>query len=391
MKNRLKYPLSLFVVWHPKFKEGKTIANNLYSTFCRNIDQPLERGLGIPVYYRSISDNKTPIPIDVSSAKRNAIVLLIDLQYFIDDDFKKYTEDLVKLVDDNTKIYPVALHKDATEIGHGLNKLQFIRANKANLNDKEDFTFSMGKIKTDVMNDCARLMMNVQPTWEDEQGDKIPSPVTLFLSHAKKDGLDTTKRFKAFVDANLKLDVFFDTVDIADGYDFEKRIETNIKNSAFVVFHTDEYSTREWCRIEVLIAKKNKCSIVVIHDIKNGEKRSFPYMGNTPTITIKHNEEESFTEIVNLTLNQVLNNLYQHELLKSFQEWFRIDNSEFVSLTSPPELFNYLDIYKKKKDTKDKLIILYPEPPLGVEELRILNEIDEDIKFITPILLPTLR
>ena len=36
------------------------------------------------------------------------------------------------------------------------------------------------------------------------------------------------------------------------------------------------------------------------------------------------------------------------------------------------------------------MVILYPEPPLGAEELRILNEIDRDIKFITPILLPTL-
>jgi hypothetical protein len=34
--------------------------------------------------------------------------------------------------------------------------------------------------------------------------------------------------------------------------------------------------------------------------------------------------------------------------------------------------------------------VLYPEPPLGSEELKILNEIDEDIKFITPINLPTI-
>lgn len=60
MKDRLKYPLSLFVVWHPSFAEGKNIANYLYSIFCRDIEEPLSRGLGIQVYYRSVS----LIPID---------------------------------------------------------------------------------------------------------------------------------------------------------------------------------------------------------------------------------------------------------------------------------------------------------------------------------------
>jgi len=242
-----------------------------------------------------------------------------------------------------------------------------------------------------LLHDCARLLMNFQATCEDNQTDRVPSPVKLFLSHAKKDGLETVKRFKAFVDAELKLDVFFDTVDIADGYEFEKQIEANIKNSALVVFHTDEYSAREWCRIEVLIAKRNKCSIVVVHDIKTGEKRSFPYLGNTPTMTIQEDPGESFYKIVNLTLCQVLNNLFQLELLDSFQKQFPTKETEFISLTSPPELFNFLDIYKRKEEIKQRLVVLYPEPPLGAEELRILNEIDMDINFITPILLPTLR
>lgn len=55
------------------------------------------------------------------------------------------------------------------------------------------------------------------------------------------------------------------------------------------------------------------------------------------------------------------------------------------SNTSPPELFNYIDIYKKKEESKRQLVIIYPEPPPGAEELKILNEIDKDIKFITPI------
>lgn len=386
MRDRLKYPLSLFVVWHPSFAEGKQIANDLYSTFCRDIEEPLSRGLGIQVYYRSFS----LIPIDKNIATRNAIILLIDENYMVDNGFQDYTKQLVGLTDDNTRVYPIALCKQATGIGCGLEPIQFMRYQNGFINIREEFEKGIKKIKSELLHDCARLLMNFQPVWMDKQGCKIPSPVKLFLSHAKKDGEETTKKFKVFVESETKLDVFFDTVDIADGYEFEKQIEANIENAALVVFHTDEYSSREWCRIEVLVAKRYKCSIVVVHHIKNGEKRAFPYMGNTPTITLKQEENSSFTEILTLTLYQVVNNLYQRELLKSFEEKFKDDNAEFVTITSPPELFNYIDLYKKKRTEKKKLIVLYPEPPLGAEELKILNEIDKDIKFITPIYLPTL-
>ncbi|HMQ69737.1 MAG TPA: toll/interleukin-1 receptor domain-containing protein [Ignavibacteria bacterium] len=406
MKNRIKYPLSIYVVWHPEFKKGKEIANKLYSIFCRDIEEPLSRGLGIPVYYRSVTKDVTPISIDPKKATRNAIVLLIDQNYFIDENFKEYTKKLMKLVNASVRIFPVQLCEQATEFGQGINSIQFIRAykggltskeykksyrkNNFNLSDVKDFNLSMNKIKTELMHDCARLIMNFQPIWKDKEKDRINSPVKLFLSHAKKDSLKTAKPFKEFVDTELKLDVFFDTVDIADGYEFKKQIEENIKESAFVVFHTDEYSEREWCRIEVLIAKRNKCPIVVVHDIKSGERRAFPYLGNTPTITILKNKNEGFIRIVNLTLYQVLNNLYQRELLESIHKDFSIEGTLFVTITSPPELFNYIDIYKKKEKSKQSLVILYPEPPLGAEELKVLNEIDKEIKYITPILLPTL-
>ncbi|MCK6611816.1 MAG: toll/interleukin-1 receptor domain-containing protein [Bacteroidia bacterium] len=386
MKNRLKYPLSLFVVWHPSFVEGKQIANDLYSTFCRDIEEPLSRGLGIQVYYRSAS----LIPVDINVARRNAIILLIDENYMTNGGFQEYTKQLISLMDDNTRIYPIALCKQATGIGCGLDSIQFIRYDDGFINIREEYEKGIRKIKSELLHDCARLLMNFQPVWMDKKGSKIPSPVKLFLSHAKKDGEETTKKFKVFVESETKLDVFFDTVDIADGYEFEKQIEANIENAALVVFHTDEYSSREWCRIEVLVAKRNKCSIVVVHDIKDGEKRAFPYMGNTPTITLKDDESSSFIEILTLTLYQVVNNLYQRELLQSFEAEFKNDQAEFVTITSPPELFNYIDLYKMKLSEKKKLIVLYPEPPLGAEELRILNDIDKDIKFVTPIYLPTL-
>lgn len=173
----------------------------------------------------------------------------------VDSAFQEYTKHLVGLTDENTRIYPIALCKQATGIGFGLDSIQFIRYQDGFINIREEYEKGI-KIKSELLHDCARLLMNFQPVWMDKKGSKIPSPVKLFLSHAKKDGEETTKKFKVFVESETKLDVFFDTVDIADGYEFEKQIEANIENTALVVFHTDEYSTREWCRIEVLVTKE---------------------------------------------------------------------------------------------------------------------------------------
>lgn len=390
MSSRLQYPLALYIVWHPGFAQGKQIAENLYSIFCRDVKEPLARGLGIPVYFRSLPFDEEPIAVDTSTATRNAIVLLVDQHYMADDHFRAYTQKLLSLRSAATRLFPVKLAERAHEIGYGLESLQFIRAFYGDLAIAENLDRTQSIIKTELMHDCARLLLNLQPTWDDKDEDRAGSPVKLFLSHAKKDGLGMTAEFKAFIYEHLKLDVFFDTRDIADGYDFEKQIEVGIQNSALVVFHTDEYSSREWCRIEVLVAKKNKCPMVVVHDIKKGEKRSFPYMGNSPTITLLADKAESFRQVVDLTLYQVLNNRFQLELLNSFAKLFPMRGVEYVQITAPPELFNYLDIYKKKETVTGRLVVLYPEPPLGAEELKILNEIDKDIQFVTPVQLPAL-
>jgi hypothetical protein len=60
-------------------------------------------------------------------------------------------------------------------------------------------------------------------------------------------------------------------------------------------------------------------------------------------------------------------------------------------LTSPPELFNFIDILKKKKQSgKKKVIVLYPDPPLGANEIGVLNELDNEISFVTPVQLSSM-
>lgn len=382
----MKYrsPLSTYVLWHPKFKDGQEYAERIYNLLCRDSSSPLSRGIGIPIFYRSSypESEECPIPINFKEAKRNAVIILVSDEMFNDQSWADYISEMHTHLSNTNRIYPVALSSYAYHQNEGeLNKNQFIQLDKLkNVSEK------WAVLKHALLHDLSRLMIDVEPSHE-SPAVIVPPPIKIFLSHAKLDGLNLAIDFKNFLQNNSKLNTFFDAYDIADGYDFEQQIKSNLKNSAVVVFHTDEYSNREWCRIEVIVAKRNKSPLVIVHDIKKGEKRSFPYMGNVPTI--KWNNQ--YEEIIDMTLIQVLNNSFSREKIEGDIKLLDLKESCSISiLSSPPELFNFIDLEVLKEKEGKKKIVVYPDPPLGVEELNVLNEFDENLQFLTPIMLSKL-
>ena len=385
-----KSPLSIYVVWHPSFKEGERFAENIYSAFCRDVNEPISRGLGIPTFFRfqNVSGKSAPLSINLKEADRNAIIVLIDEEMFNDVDWCNYVRQLNKKVNKNTRIYPVSFTRYSYSLDeNGLSANQFISVHDVNNSDKEaKFLEQWCIIRSRLLHDFSRLMLNMHASFEASK-DTIPPPIQLFISHAKKDGLKLASDFRDYIRSSTKLNTFFDANDIADGYAFENQIKNNIveDNSALVVFLSDEYSDREWCRIEVITAKRYKAPLVVVHNIEKGEKRSFPYMGNVPTIKWNNNKDA----IIDLALVQVLNNLFSKEKLKKYTALYGLSSTHYcIAITSPPELFNFIDIEKKKKETKKPVLVIYPDPPLGSEELNLLNEFRNEIEFITPTLLP---
>ena len=77
-------PLTIYVVWHPDFKDGKRYADLIYKTFNRDTEFALGRNLNIPVFYRSATNPATNVPISIpySDADCNAVVALLDDELF---------------------------------------------------------------------------------------------------------------------------------------------------------------------------------------------------------------------------------------------------------------------------------------------------------------------
>ncbi|MEA5428270.1 toll/interleukin-1 receptor domain-containing protein [Arcicella lustrica] len=377
-------PLSIYVLWHPNFSDGVFFANKIYQNFNRDTDYVLSRNLNIPVFYRNKANkNNEILSINFQESDKNAIVLLIDDNMFNDAIWEEYVSNILPNLDDNNRIYPIVL---SSVSNYFLEENNFSRFQSINLMKTNNLDKQWEILKSRLLHDITRMMLDLQSVNDVVNTNTTITPrppVKLFLSHAKADGEELAISFKNYIENNLKANTFFDTNDIADGYDFSDEINRNIdKNTAMIVFLTDAYSTREWCQIEVSTAKRKKCPIVVVHHIQKQERRSFPYLGNVPTI--KWNG--SFNDIIDLAIIQVLVNLFAQKFLEKHIALYDLEKKYHCHiLSNPPELFNYLDILKLRQENTDKpVLVLYPDPPLGNEELKILNEVNNDINFVTP-------
>lgn len=384
-------PLSVFIVWHPDYSEGQQIADFVYSVLCRDSSKPLIRSMGIPVYFGSTkAENKNkPLAIDFSESEFTAVIVLVSDEFVVDKEFGNYLDkifDQCNSVSDKRRVYPIAISKNAFNVSAKLSPINFIRVTKAIENDCSTDTKGniFSQIKSPVLHELCRLLMNMKKATDEIDSLTISPPIKLFISHSKHDEskLDAAK-FRDYINSQTQLKTFFDTNDIAYGSNFGDEIKKAAHESALVVFQSDSYSDREWCRIEVLEAKSAGCPIVIVNAIENGEKRAFPYLGNYPSIRFKSN----FLDIIDLTLEQVLFNLYQKLFLDSLTNMYGIKADRILSTS--PELFNFIQLKAQGLSEGENFgLVVYPDPPLGSEEIDILNKLDSNFIFITPLTLP---
>lgn len=386
-----KTPLSVFIVWHPDYLEGQQMADFLYSVLCRDSSKPLIRSMGIPVYFRSTNaENKNhPIAIDFDESEFTAVIALVSDEFIVDKDYGNYLE---KILDDcnsvskKRRVYPIAVSNNAYNVSEKLSPINFIRVTKAIENGCNTSTKGniFSQIKSPVLHEFCRLLMNMKKATDEIDSLTTSPPIKLFISHSKHDQskLDAAK-FRDYINSQTQLKTFFDTNDIAYGSNFGDEIKKAAHESALVVFQSDSYSDREWCRIEVLEAKSAGCPIVIVNAIENGEKRAFPYLGNYPSIRFKNN----FLDIIDLTLEQVLFNLHTKLLIDSLTTLYGIKADRILSTS--PELFNFIQLKAQGlKEGENFGLVVYPDPPLGSEEMEILNKLDSNFHFITPLTIP---
>ena len=351
----MQTPLSVYLLIDKNNRLASEIFNRFYTLLCRDVEEPLSDGLDIPVYLISNDENGEIKSIDFQQSEKNAIFFFADMAVYLGDTkWRDYILRLNEQIESGTPavLYSVKQFEYATDLGF-INKDQMI------LPPNDDIITGWDEVSSRIYDCLIRYM-------KDTPQDKLK----LFISHAKRDGLGVAENLRNSLRSKTKLDSFFDKNDIIEGVDFEKQIKENVKSSLLMVLDSDAYGTRQWCQKEILCAKKYGVPIVVVDMHSDVITRTFPYMGNVPSIRLN---DDNLDTAINLLLRTGLRYEFQKNYLTKIVK--EGNNDDFDILSYQPEL---LDMHMLEKNN-----VLYPEPPVSEEERRILNSTKK--KFITPL------
>lgn len=351
----MQTPLSVYLLIDKNNRLASEIFNRFYTLLCRDVEKPLSDGLDIPVYLISNDENGEIKSIYFEQSEKNAIFFFADMAVYLGDTkWRDYILKLKKQIEGGAPavLYSVKQFEYATD-------LSFIKKDQMIIPPNDDIIAGWDEVSSHIYDCLIRYM-------KDMTQDKLK----LFISHAKRDGLVVAENLRNSLRSKTKLDSFFDKNDIIEGVDFEKQIKENVKSSLLMVLDSDAYGTRQWCQKEILCAKKYGVPIVVVDMHSDVITRTFPYMGNVPSVRLN---DDNLDSAINLLLRTGLRYEYQKNYLTRIVK--EGNDDDFDILSYQPEL---LDMHMLEKNN-----VLYPEPPVSEEERRILNSTKKN--FITPL------
>lgn len=380
-----KPPLNLYVVWHPKTSlRCRELARDMYVHFSGDPEDPSARRIGIPVYFRSApadGGNALPRPIDLSSAERCVVVLLVEHSMVADTEFNSSLVELrdrVRQDGPNHKILPIAVTDTAFNL-RNFGDLNFIR-----LFHEEESNRTAALLR-DVTHFLCRLML--ADTDIDETNPAAPAPVKFFISHTKRDscGLTVAEAIREAIDGT-QVQTWFDSGNITHGYDFKSQIEDALQDCAFIAVRTNGYSESPWCRMEAQLAKARKLPMVVADQLMNKEERGLPLFGNIPHVRFfpftcdlceltpdRPELKAAVDRLLQTALTEVLRIAHAGIGFANLRSYNKVDD-DTVFMPRPPDT---IDLWHTATERGgEPFTVLYPDPPVGEE---VLGEIGSEL------------
>lgn len=373
--------LVIYVAWHPDFADGEAIAKSLYDHYRRDLYENVSGGTGLSVIYRSAPGpgSSTPIDIEFTDAETSAMVLLLDKHWVADPAWVTWARDLTNRADTAglaVRAFPVAIDGEAIQLNIAEQAVRWDTWASMSTDDRERQL--IGSLTYQFCRMLRHYLAQLKHPAEDEEALlAYLTKVAIFLSHSKHD--PDGKRIANLVRDYLyhgegdSLASFFDVHDIPAGLRFNKVLLQKVKVSAVVAIHTDSYSSREWCRREIIEAKKWNVPLVVANCVTDIDERSFPYMGNVPLIRMDPDKADRLDYIVRRLLDEVL---------KDFLWRCRIElvpgkaSADVTFLPRPPELISLAALNDLTAAT-----LVYPDPPIGAEEQRLFEVIAPAVRL----------
>ena len=372
-------PFLLNVVWHPDFEEGVGVAERLRDHFGSHRFRNVVGGAGVRVVFRSVSvfAPGAPIAVEWDDAEVVAAVVLVDRTLVSDPAWIDYVRDLSNEAEERgmtKRVFPVAMESSVLESGVAVQAVRWDTW-------ADDVSERQRRLLRDLTHEFSRMLRlrlkGRQPTDKAGSITEYLRKIQVFLSHSKHDdhGVHVANSIRNWLHQNSALASFMDVHDIPPGLPFEAVFEDAIGTGVLVAIHTDSFSSREWCRREVLAAKRRNLPMVVVDCLQSVDERAFPYLGNVPVIRMNPERRDRLDQIADLLLDEVFKNF----LWRCRIEPLRHVRQEASFHARSPELLSLANLSGGGEDAIQEIV--HPGPPLGVEEKQLFAAIAPTVRL----------
>ena len=363
--------LALYVAWHPKFAVGAEISEVLRAHFRRDLFGSVAGGTGLSVLFRSEPAYRSAVPLDVdpAGAETTAVVVLADENMTADQDWVDYVARLAGEADAQglkMRILPVAFERSATSVA----KEQAIRFDQFAGDAAAKRARLMSELTLELCRMLRFFLTHLHHGGDSEEAlNQYLEPVRVFLSHSKHggNGEQIAQALRGYLHHGKGLASFFDVNDIPAGLAFDQVLLNRVRQSAVVAIHTDSFSSREWCRREIIEAKRHNVPLIVANCIGDRDERGFPYLGNVPIVRMDPDRIDRLDAVVGRILDEVLKDF----LWKCRVKVADVKDSDVTFVPRPPELISLVNLPEEMAVPHPKIV--YPDPPLSREEQRLFE------------------
>lgn len=381
-------PFAVNVVWHPDYVSGTHVARRLKHLWATGPYQevPGVTGLAVSCRYATIQGSPAPRPIDWEGSDATAVVVLLDSSFGTQPNWMKYLRELEEQAEGRgyaNRVFPVAMEGNVLDRLDGGLATQAISWHAWT----GDRTERVARLKRELTHQFCR-MLRYSLTPEISQLDQVVDEaaerrryreaVRIFLSHAADDdrGRTTAERIRDWAHRNSDLETFFAVADIPPGTSFSEEIYEAIRCCAMVACYSDSYSSREWCRREVIAAKRYGVPMLVVDCLRDVDDRVFPYLGNVPMMRVDSTQDSRLEEVVSRVLDEVFRDLLWKHRVASL----RHRHADVAFTLRRPELFTLATL--PLANAKGQSIV-YPGLPLGEEEKGLFDRVDPSVQLHT--------
>ncbi len=275
------------------------------------------------------------------------------------------------------RVFPVSLDEDALKPGVSE---QALRWDQWPGNEVARLRRMIAELTYELCRMLRYHLEHLKHPQEDEDAlERFLQKVQIFISHSKHDA--DGERIAHTIRDNLQtghgLASFFDVYDIPAGIRFQQVLLAQLKRSAIVAVHTDSYSSRDWCQLEIIMAKQGNRPLLIANCLRDFDERGFPYMGNVPIVRM----DPQHLNRIDIVIGRLLD-----EVLKDFLWRCRVElaralaGPEVVFLPRQPELISLTSCLPVAADSPDPMIV-YPDPPLSQGELQLFARLAPRVRL----------